>query len=72
MPEILPLHARAKGTAIGISSNWLWVSRTMLKTGGRGTDSEQNFVVVMITPTLINKVSDSQTSILLNRILTCP
>jgi len=23
VPEILPLHARAKGTAIGISSNWL-------------------------------------------------
>ena len=26
VPEILPLHARAKGTAIGISSNWFWVS----------------------------------------------
>ena len=26
VPEILPLHARAKGTAIGISSNWIWVS----------------------------------------------
>ncbi|KAI4721609.1 putative Myo-inositol transporter 1 [Aureobasidium sp. EXF-10727] len=39
VPEILPLHARAKGTAIGISSNWLW-----------------NFVVVMITPTLINNL----------------
>lgn len=25
VPEILPLHARAKGTAVGISSNWLWV-----------------------------------------------
>ncbi|KAI1335234.1 putative Myo-inositol transporter 1 [Xylariaceae sp. FL0016] len=24
VPEILPLHVRAKGTAIGISSNWLW------------------------------------------------
>ncbi|KAK5102284.1 hypothetical protein LTR24_000194 [Lithohypha guttulata] len=24
VPEILPLHARAKGTAVGISSNWLW------------------------------------------------
>ncbi|KAJ6018820.1 hypothetical protein N7522_000887 [Penicillium canescens] len=23
-PEILPLHARAKGQAIGISANWLW------------------------------------------------
>ncbi|KAK7734863.1 hypothetical protein SLS63_004284 [Diaporthe eres] len=23
-PEILPLHVRAKGTAVGISSNWLW------------------------------------------------
>lgn len=39
VPEILPLHARAKGTAIGISSNWLW-----------------NFVVVMITPTIIEKL----------------
>ncbi|KAK1065059.1 hypothetical protein LTR33_011910 [Friedmanniomyces endolithicus] len=39
VPEILPLHARAKGTAIGISSNWLW-----------------NFVIVMITPTLLNNL----------------
>jgi MFS family permease len=39
VPEILPLHARAKGTSIGISSNWLW-----------------NFVVVMITPTIISRL----------------
>ncbi|CAK4030376.1 Myo-inositol transporter 1 [Lecanosticta acicola] len=39
VPEIIPLRARAKGTAIGISSNWLW-----------------NFVVVMITPTLIGNL----------------
>ncbi|KAI7777526.1 hypothetical protein LA080_003420 [Diaporthe eres] len=24
VPEVLPLHVRAKGTAVGISSNWLW------------------------------------------------
>lgn len=24
VPELLPLHARSKGTAIGISANWLW------------------------------------------------
>lgn len=24
VPEILPLHARAKGMAIGVSSNWIW------------------------------------------------
>ena len=24
VPEILPLHARSRGTAFGISSNWLW------------------------------------------------
>ncbi|KAF2192873.1 putative Myo-inositol transporter 1 [Zopfia rhizophila CBS 207.26] len=24
VPEILPLHVRAKGTAVGISSNWIW------------------------------------------------
>ncbi|KAF7595596.1 hypothetical protein BBP40_005342 [Aspergillus hancockii] len=24
VPEVLPLHARAKGTAVGISSNWIW------------------------------------------------
>ncbi|OOF90233.1 hypothetical protein ASPCADRAFT_157188 [Aspergillus carbonarius ITEM 5010] len=24
VPEILPLHARTKGTAVGISSNWIW------------------------------------------------
>ncbi|EXL60717.1 hypothetical protein FOCG_00010 [Fusarium oxysporum f. sp. radicis-lycopersici 26381] len=39
VPEILPLHARGKGTSIGISSNWMW-----------------NFVVVMITPTIIDKL----------------
>lgn len=39
VPEILPLHARAKGTAIGVSSNWIW-----------------NFVIVMITPTLIDRL----------------
>lgn len=30
VPEILPLHARAKGTAVGISSNWIWVSWSLL------------------------------------------
>ncbi|KAH7187952.1 general substrate transporter [Fusarium oxysporum] len=39
VPEILPLEARTRGTAIGISSNWLW-----------------NFVVVMITPVIINRL----------------
>lgn len=24
VPEILPLHARTRGTAVGVSSNWLW------------------------------------------------
>jgi MFS family permease len=24
VPEVLPLQARAKGTALGTSSNWLW------------------------------------------------
>lgn len=37
VPELLPLQARSKGTAIGISANWLW-----------------NFVVVEITPSLID------------------
>ena len=39
VPEILPLEARTKGTAIGVSSNWLW-----------------NFVIVMITPVIINRL----------------
>ncbi|BCS23469.1 uncharacterized protein APUU_31694S [Aspergillus puulaauensis] len=39
VPEILPLHARTRGTALGVSSNWLW-----------------NFVVVMITPIIINRL----------------
>ena len=30
VPEILPLHARAKGTAVGISSNWIWVRAPLL------------------------------------------
>jgi MFS family permease len=30
VPEILPLEARTQGTAIGISSNWLWVSLSQL------------------------------------------
>jgi hypothetical protein len=24
VPEILPLHVRAKGSAVGISANWIW------------------------------------------------
>ncbi|KAJ4290580.1 hypothetical protein N0V90_010797 [Kalmusia sp. IMI 367209] len=38
-PEILPLEARARGTAISVSSHWMW-----------------NFVIVMITPVLINRI----------------
>ena len=30
VPEILPLHARSKGTAIGVSSNWIWVCYTRI------------------------------------------
>jgi hypothetical protein len=57
VPEILPLHARAKGTAIGISSNWLWVSFCIHSIIAKlATNSKQNFVVVMITPTLINNL----------------
>jgi len=40
VPEILPLHVRAKGTAVGISANWIW-----------------NFLVVMITPTLLDSLA---------------
>jgi len=40
VPEILPLHVRAKGTAVGISSNWIW-----------------NFMVVMVTPSLITNLA---------------
>ena len=29
--EILPLRARARGTAVGISSNWLWVRSTAVR-----------------------------------------
>ncbi|KAF2021198.1 general substrate transporter [Aaosphaeria arxii CBS 175.79] len=39
VPEILPLHARIRGSALAISSEWLW-----------------NFVVVMISPVLINRI----------------
>ena len=42
VPEILPLHARAKGTAIGISSNWLWVRHLWPEVvfgGSIGTDA---------------------------------
>lgn len=57
VPEILPLHARAKGTAVGISANWLWVSPDKL-VHRRTLTIAQNFVVVMITPTLLNNVRD--------------
>ncbi|PVI05638.1 putative Myo-inositol transporter 1 [Periconia macrospinosa] len=40
VPEILPLHVRAKGTAVGISANWIW-----------------NFLVVMITPSLLSNLA---------------
>lgn len=31
-PEILPLEARAKGTAISVSAHWIWVSLSLLAT----------------------------------------
>lgn len=58
VPEILPLHARAKGTAIGISSNWLWVSTSILliRLVPSNMPISQNFVIVMITPVIINRL----------------
>ncbi|QIW99754.1 hypothetical protein AMS68_005272 [Peltaster fructicola] len=55
VPEILPLRARAKGSAIGISANWLW-ARYVLDDVGPPLTVVQNFVVVMITPTMINSL----------------
>lgn len=57
VPEILPLHARAKGTAIGISSNWLWVCLVEPFLPKFPAYTNQNFVIVMITPTMIRKIS---------------
>lgn len=55
VPEILPLQVRAKGTAIAISSNWVSSFCACL------LPAEQryqiwNFVIVMITPTLIGQL----------------
>ncbi|KAI6826744.1 putative MFS sugar transporter [Hortaea werneckii] len=51
VPEILPLNARAKGTAIGISSNWLWVC------AGNGANIYRMLTfLLMITPTIINNL----------------
>ncbi|KAG0645990.1 Sugar transporter STL1 [Hyphodiscus hymeniophilus] len=38
-PEVIPLHARARGNGLAISAIWIW-----------------NFTVVMITPTIINRL----------------
>ncbi|KAK5147153.1 hypothetical protein LTR32_001349 [Rachicladosporium monterosium] len=56
--EILPLHARAKGTAIGISSNWLWkyVSANCSLCEAVELTLLDSFVIVMITPTLLNNL----------------
>lgn len=51
VPEILPLHVRAKGTAVGVSSNWVRHSRH--QPALPLTISIWNFFVVMITPTII-------------------
>ncbi|KAK0277482.1 hypothetical protein LTR91_006112 [Friedmanniomyces endolithicus] len=58
VPEILPLHARAKGTAIGISSNWLWkcVFNHIHWFGIFELTLADSFVIVMITPTLLNNL----------------
>ncbi|KAI6999496.1 putative MFS sugar transporter [Hortaea werneckii] len=51
MMMILPLNARAKGTAIGISSNWLWVC------AGNGANIYRMLTfLLMITPTIINNL----------------
>lgn len=56
-PEILPLHARAKGTAVAISANWLWVRLHLIPDRRNDADRMQNFVVVMIAPSAIANVS---------------
>lgn len=58
VPEILPLHVRAKGTAVGISANWIWnffgEARKQLSSP---TDYQLTTpLVVMITPTLLNNL----------------
>lgn len=55
VPEILPLQVRAKGTAIAISSNWVSCSHHVCSSSS--ADSQiWNFVIVMITPTLIGQL----------------
>lgn len=57
VPEVLPLGVRAQGTAIGISSNWLWVRSERKRFICVSDMLDQNFVIVMITPTLIKKLA---------------
>lgn len=59
MPEILPLHVRAKGTAVGISSNWLWNFCKWPKPIHTSDCSVLTdlTVVVMITPTLLTNLA---------------
>lgn len=58
VPEILPLHVRAKGTAVAISGNWLWNFFVVRPSRCSGIEVQirSDRSQVMITPTIIGQL----------------
>lgn len=62
-PEILPLKARSKGTSLAVMVNWIFVCHRhvadwpRLSAGGVELTPLQVFVIVMVTPTMINNIA---------------
>jgi hypothetical protein len=55
--EILPLRVRAQGTALSVFNNWIWVSIDAYTfTKSDKTDDYQVFLIVMVTPTLVQNL----------------
>lgn len=56
-PEILPLEARTRGTAISVSAHWLWYGTSVSSPKlSQANATCRNFFIVMITPVLINRI----------------
>lgn len=74
-PEVLPLHVRVRAAAVANGVQWIWVSTSNIIQAlpwFPTNTCEQNFLVVMITPTLIERISWRSYLIFMAVAVSCP